>query len=135
MRRADRVWPLYTVMIQNLRPVSKKMLTYSEPLRVLRGILRYLKAFLFLLIVPIVGLVFLILNIFKIIAPGCMFKIATTQILSQIHLNEWKNSSNLTKMSDLKFLFSFDMFKVVKRSPLIQMLFFFLILVVCGQRS
>ena len=129
MRRADRVWPLYTVMIQNLRPVSKKMLTYSEPLRVLRGSFRYLKAFLFLLIVPIVGLVFLILNIFKIIAPGCMFKIATTKILSQIHLNEWKNSSNLTKMSDLKFLFSFDMFKVVNRSIVtvfIQMLIFFL---------
>lgn len=85
------------------------MLTYTEPFR---DIFRYLKAFLFLLIVPIVGLVFLILNIFKIIAPGCMFKIATTKILSQIHLNEWKNSSNLTKMSDLKFLFSFDMFKV-----------------------
>jgi len=70
-----------------------------------------LKAFLFLLIVPFVGLVFMILNIFKIIAPGCMFKLATTKILSQIHLNEWKNSSNLTKMSDLQFLFSFAMYK------------------------
>ena len=135
MRRADLVWPLYTVMIENLLPVSTKMLTYTEPLRVLRCIFRYLKAFLFLLIVPFVGLVFLILNIFKIIAPGCMFKLATTKILSQIHLNEWKNSSNLTKMSDLKFLFSFAMYKVANRFTFLHSNIIFFILVVCCQRS
>merc|ERR1712227_994696 len=91
--------------------VSKRMLSYKDPLRVLHSIWKYLKAFLFLLIVPIVGLVFLILNLLKIIAPGCMFTFATTKILNQIHLNDWKNSSNIKKMSDLEFLFSFDMYK------------------------
>ena len=41
-----------------------------------------------------------------------MFTFATTKILNQIHLNDWKNSSNIKKMSDLEFLFSFDMYKV-----------------------
>ena len=88
------------------------MLSYKDPLRVLHSIWKYLKAFLFLLIVPIVGLVFLILNLLKIIAPGCMFTFATTKILNQIHLNDWKNSSNIKKISDLEFLFSLDMYKV-----------------------
>jgi len=87
------------------------MLAHKDPLGVLNSIWKYLKAFLFLLFVPIVGLVFIILNLLKNITPRCMFKFATTKILSQIHLNDWKNSSNITKMSDLKFLFSFDMYK------------------------
>ena len=88
------------------------MLAHKDLLRVLYSIWKYLKVFLFLLFVPIVGIVFIILNLLKIIAPRCMFKFATTNILNQIHLNDWKNSSNITKMSDLKFLFSFDMYKV-----------------------
>ena len=88
------------------------MLTCRVALTGLRYISKYLKASLFLLTVPIVGLVFLILNLLKIIAPGCLFKVATTHILSQIHLNDWQNRQNLKKMSDLKFLFSLDMFKV-----------------------
>ena len=83
-----------------------------ERIHIVQRILKYSKALIFILLIPLVALVFLILNLFTIFAPKCMFKFVTTKILSRLHLNDWKNNTNISEMSDIGFIFSLDMFKV-----------------------
>ena len=78
---------------------------------------KYLKAALVILQIPFLFIAYLVLQIFKRIAPGFMYKIVTQNMLSQIKFNQWKNSENVKSVHDLNFIFSTEIFKVKHRNP------------------
>jgi len=72
---------------------------------------KYLKAAMVILRIPFLFIAYLVLQIFKRIAPGFMYKIVTQNMLSQIKFNQWKNSENVKSVHDLNFIFSTEIFK------------------------
>ena len=112
---------LYLIMLQGLwtrvhhklwiiEVVSWQILTSSEmasfsPSR----ILKYLQAFLILLSIPFLFLVYIILNVLKRIAPKLLFNIASEKLPK---FNQWKFSKEISSVEDLDFLFSYDIFEV-----------------------
>ena len=89
-----------------------KMAHIPGPSVVLRRALQYLKVLGIILQIPFLFFAYIILNTLKRIAPNLLFKFITSNILSKIRLQSWKNFSNLSSVDDLDFLFSVDIFKV-----------------------
>ena len=71
--------------------------------------LKYFKASLIFLSIPLLFLVYILLNVLKKVAPKFLFKIATTKLPK---FNQWKFSQKITGIEDLDFLFSYDIFEV-----------------------
>jgi len=71
-------------------------------------LLKYFRASLIFFSIPILFLVYIVLNVLKRIAPKFLFKIATSQLPK---FNKWKINQNITSVEDLDFLFSYDIFK------------------------
>jgi len=71
-------------------------------------ILKYLQAFLILLSIPFLFLVYIFLNVLKRIAPKLLFNIASEKLPK---FNQWKFSKEISSVEDLDFLFSYDIFE------------------------
>ena len=105
---ARKTW----VLFWRPSPHLLKMTLNQGPRMVLRRALQYLKVFGIILQIPFLFLAYIILNTLKRIAPKLLFKFITSNVLSKINLQSWKNFSNISSVDDLDFLFSVDIFKV-----------------------
>ena len=59
--------------------------------------------------IPLLFIVYIILNVLKRIAPKLLFNIATQKLPK---FNQWKFSQKISGVEDLDFLFSYDIFEV-----------------------